>query len=84
METIYRTFVSVHQLSIYGGVADLCEEFGNPLISSEKTYAVMKRSESKVNSADLFNIQRPLRTDKQTQGDLLSNHKEWVQNLSNE
>ena len=84
METIYRTFVSVHQLSIYGAVAGLCEEIGNPLISSEKTYSVMKQSESKVNSADLLDIQRPLRTDKQTQGDLLSNHKERVQNLSNE
>ena len=36
----------------------------------------MKQSESMVKSADLLNIQRPLQTDEQAQGDLLYNHKE--------
>ena len=60
------------------------KNFGNPLISSEKTCAVMEQSESIVKSADLLNIQRPLQTDEQAQGNLLYNHKERVQVLSNE
>ena len=36
IETIVRTFVSVNQLSTYGAIADLCEDFGNPLESSQK------------------------------------------------
>ena len=76
IETVFRTIVSVNQLSIYGATADLCEEIGNTLISSKKNCAVMKQSESMVKSADLLNIQRPLQTDEQAQGDRLYNHKE--------
>ena len=76
IETVFRTIVSVNQLSIYGATAYLCEEFGNPLISSKKNCAVMKQSESMVKSADLLNIRRPLQTDEQAQGDLFYNHKE--------
>ena len=44
----------------------------------------MEQSESTVGSADLLNIQRPLQNNEQAQGNLLHNHKERVQNLSNE
>ena len=43
-----RTIIPVNQLSIYGAVADVCEEFGQTLIDPEKTYAVMEPSESMV------------------------------------
>ena len=83
-EVIIRTIVSVNQLSIYGAVADMWEEFVTPLTDTRKTYAVMEQSESTVTSADLLNLQRPLLTNEQSQGDLLQNHKEWVNNFPND
>ena len=77
IETIFRTIISVNQISIYGAVADLCEEFGQTLIDSEKTYVVME-------PFDLLDIQKQLPTDEEQQDDILLNHKESVQNLSNE
>ena len=44
----------------------------------------MEQSESVVASDDLPNIQRPLPTNDQEKGDLLFNHNERVQNLSDE
>ena len=84
IETIFRAVVSANQLSIYGAVADLCEEFGNSLFCAEKSFSSEKQTESMVKSADLLNIQRLLPTNEQAQGDLLSYHKERVQNLSKE
>ena len=78
---IFRTVVSANQLSVYGAVADLCEEFVTPLSNTGKTCAVMEQSESIVTSADLLNIQRPLLTNEHAQGELLPNHKERVENL---
>ena len=37
IQTFFRTSASGNQLSIYGAVADLCEEFGNTLAGKEKT-----------------------------------------------
>ena len=52
------------------------------MTSTEKTYAVMERSESE--SADLLNIQRAPPTNEQAQDDLLYNHKERAKNLTDE
>ena len=84
IETIFRTIVPANQLSIYGAVADLCEEFDNSLFRAEKIYSIEKQTESMVKTADLLNIQRLLPTNEQAQGDLLYNHQERVQNLSKE
>ena len=84
IETIFRTIVSANQLSINGAVADLCEEFGDSLFCAERSYAIEEQTESMVKSADLLNIQRPLPTNEQAQGDLLHSHQERVQNLSKE
>ena len=75
-----------NQFSIHGAVADLCEEFGDSLFCSERSYTIEKqKTESMVKSADLLNIQkRPLPTNEQALGDLLHSHKERVQNLSKE
>ena len=37
VETVFRTNISVNQLSIYGAVSDLCEEYGTCQTSMEKT-----------------------------------------------
>ena len=47
IEVLFRIITSVNQLSIYGAVADLCEEFnlsqpGKPLIGTEKPSAMEK------------------------------------------
>ena len=31
IETVFRTIISVNQLSFYGAVSDLCEEYSNPV-----------------------------------------------------
>ena len=41
-----------------GAVTNLCDEFGHPLIDSEKNYACVEQSESTVAPADLLNFQR--------------------------
>ena len=74
IETIFRTIVSANQLSIHGAVVDLCEEFSDSLFCAETSYAIEKQTESMVKSADLLNIQRPLPTNEQAQGDLLHGH----------
>ena len=40
IETIFRTVVSANQFSIHGAVVDLCEEFGDSLFCSERSYAI--------------------------------------------
>ena len=58
IESIFRTIISVNQLSIFRAVADLCEEPGHPLIDSEQTYIVLEQSESMVAPIDLFDIKK--------------------------
>ena len=72
-----------HQLSIYGTVADLCEEFGTALMDFVKTYMVMGPPESMAEPTDLFDNQR-FPTNKQERSDLSIDHRERVQNLSDE
>ena len=81
VELIFRTFVPVDQLSINGAVADLCEEFTLPLANTRKPCLAMDKSESLVLFAYLLNIQSPLLTNEQAQGNLLQHHKESVENL---
>ena len=80
VQVLFRTIVSVSKLSIYGAVADLCEEFIPPLAITGGP-VVMEKSESLVPPVDLLNIQRPLLTNDQAQRDLLQNHKERVEIL---
>ena len=69
VEVVIRTIVSVNKLSVYGAVADLCEEFIPPLAIRGRPVA-MEKSESLVPPVDLLNIQRPLLTNAQAQRDL--------------
>ena len=38
IETVFRTIISVNQLSIYGEVSDLCEEYSTCQTSTERPY----------------------------------------------
>ena len=81
-EVIFRTVVSVNQLSIYGEEADQPVCRIRPSIDwNRETLCSNGRSASMVTSADLLNIQRPLLTNEQAQGNLLQNRKERVENL---
>ena len=63
VELIFRTFVPVNQLSIYGAaVAASCEEFTLPWANTRKPCLAMDKSESLVLFVDLLNIQSPLLT----------------------
>ena len=85
-EVLIRIINSVNQLSIYGAVADLCEELGlyqsgKPLIGTKKPSAVEK-AELLVSLADFSNISRPLLNNQPAQENLLQDHKEREENLS--
>ena len=80
VELLFRTIVSANQLSIYGAVADRCEEF-IPSFANTRRPIAMEKSES---FADLLKTQRPLLTNEQAHWDMLQNHKERVENLPND
>ena len=54
VELIFRSLVSVNQLSIYGAVADLCEDFVPPITSTERP-VTLEKSESTVYPLFLLN-----------------------------
>ena len=64
VELQFHIIVSVNQLSLYGAVAHLCEEFIPPLASTGRPLS-MEKSDSLVPSADLLKTQRPLLTNEQ-------------------
>ena len=81
VEVIFCTIVCVNQFSIYGAVADLCEEYIPPPASRGQPVSSAEKSESLVSAAKLLNVQRPLLTNWLAQGNQLQNHKERVENL---
>ena len=84
VEQIFSLYCFCQSSSVSTEQSQICvKEFVAPLGSKGRLGAVDK-SESTVTSDDLLNIQRPLLTNEQEQGDLLQNHKERVENLPNE
>ena len=81
IEEVLRTIISVIQLRIYGAVADL---YVKHWLIQRKPHAVMESSESMVAPTDVLDIQRQLPTGVQAQYELLFNHEDRVQNLSDE
>ena len=53
IETFFRSIVSADQHSIYGAVADLCEDF-HTLVGPDKTHVIEELSESMVAPTDLY------------------------------
>ena len=65
IESIFRTISSANQLSMYGAVADLCKESGDPPFCSDKTCAIKRKTEVLIKSTDLLTVQSPLQTSDQ-------------------
>ena len=81
IETVFRTIISVNQLSIYGAVSDLCEEYkschvrtGRPVLSGHSDPLFVLKS-------SLMKTPTPS-TDDPAQGDLLQKYQERVDKLS--
>ena len=71
IETVFRTIISVNQLSIYGAVSELCEE-----------YSICQTSTGRLVVADLLVMTPTSSVEILAQQNLLQKHKERVENLS--
>ena len=81
IETVIRTIISVNQLSIYGGVLDLCDEYrvcqartGRPVLAGQSDRLFEPTS-------SLMKTPTPS-TDDPAQEDILQKCQEWVERLS--
>ena len=80
IETVFRTIISVNQLSIYGAVSDLCEEYrscrtrtGRPVVAAQ--------SDPLFAPADLLIMTPTPSIEIPAQENLLQKHKERVERL---
>ena len=81
IETVFRTIISVNQLSIYGAVSDLCDEYracqartGRPVLAGQ--------SDPLFEPASLLMKTRTPSTEDPAQEDLLQKYQERVEKLS--
>ena len=81
IETVFRTIISVNQLSIYGAVSDLCDEYracqaraGRPVLAGQ--------SDPLFEPASLLMTTPTPSTEVPAQEDLLQKYKERVERLS--
>ena len=81
IETVFRTVISVNQLSINGAVSDLCDEYricqartGTPVLAEQ--------SDPKFEPASLLMKTPTLSTEDPAQEDLLQKYQERVERLS--
>ena len=81
METVYRSIISVYQLSIYGAVSDLCEECKSRHVRTGRLVVARQSDPLFVPTSSL--MKRPtLSTDDPAQEDLLQKYQERVERLS--
>ena len=81
IETVFRTIISVKQLSIYGAVSDLCEEYGICQTCTGRL-VVAEQSDPFFAPADLLIMTPTSSVDIFAQENLLQKHKERVENFS--
>ena len=81
IETVFRTNISVNQLSIYGAVSDLCEEYGTCLTRTERPVLAAK-SGPLFEQASLWMTTPTPSTEDPAQEDLLQTYQERVEKLS--
>ena len=74
-ELIFRTIVSVIQLSIYGAVSDWCEELAQRISDSAGGPAPKDEPESLMEPTVVSTSTNPLLTDSPEQGNLLRRHR---------
>ena len=78
IETVFRTIISVNQLSIYGAVSDLCEEYSICQTSTGRP-VLAEQSGPHFASADLLETTPTLSIGILAQENLLQKHKERVE-----
>ena len=84
LEVVLRTIISVNQLSVYGAVADMCDELASRISDcSESTGRLVDedKSETMVVPTDLSTTTKPLLTNETVQGDLLREYERQFANL---
>ena len=78
IETVFRTIISVNQLSIYGAVSDLCEEYNS---CQTRTRKLVVTSDPLFAPADLLVTTLTPSIETPAQENLLQKHKERVEKL---
>ena len=81
IETVFRTIISVNQLSIYGAVSDLCEEYKSCHVRTGRPVLVGQSDPLFVPTSSLMKTPTPS-TDDPAQEDLLQKYQERVDKLS--
>ena len=80
IETVFRTIISVNQLSIYGAVSDLCEEYSSCRTRTGRP-VVAEQSDPFFAPADLLIMTPTPSIEIPAQENLLQKHKERVEKL---
>ena len=81
IETVFRTTISVNQLSIYGAVSDLCDECKSCHVRTGRPILVGQSDPLFVPTSSLTKPPTPS-TDDPAQEDLLQKYQERVERLS--
>ena len=81
IETVFRTIISVNQLSIYGAVSDLCEEYKSCHVRTGRPVLVGPSAPLFVATSSLMKTPTPS-TDDPAQEDLLQEYQDRVNMLS--
>ena len=81
IETVSRTIISVNQLSIYGAVSDLCDEYKACHVRTGRPFLV-GQSDPLFEPASLLMITPTPSTEDPAQEDLLQKYQERVERLS--
>ena len=81
IETVFRTIIYVNQLSIYGAVSDLCEEYKSCHVRTGRLVLVGQSDPLFVPKSSLMKTPTPW-TDDPAQEDLLQKYKEQVERIS--
>ena len=80
IETVFRTIISINQLSIYGAVLDVCEEYSTCHTRTERL-VVAEQSDPLLAAADLLTTTPTPSIEAPAQENLLQKHKERVEKL---
>ena len=81
IETVFRTIISVNQLSFHGAVSDLCEEYKACHVRTERLVVAGQSDPLFVLTSSLMKTSTPL-TDDPAQEDLLLKYQEIVERPS--
>ena len=81
IKTVFRTIISVNQLSLYGAVSDLCEEYKACHVRTGRPVMVGQSDPLFVPTSSLMKTPTPS-TDDPAQEDLLQKYQERVERLS--